>query len=287
MSAHIPADWSGAYHVTMRLAENQGGGQNGLLNYGQDELRLKHQRHDLDVSYRVYAGAGGQDHLAIMIYNHAENGENLRLYAEMYLDNSPDPIYVDLPYYPEYTAVGMTHTLDMPVSALLDGRAAQKVELRILAAGVDEPVLRNNQFTFYVTDYTDTLRFLYQPVDTAVYPGGTAEFSVEAAGGLLPYTYQWEVYMGPYLGWQTIPDATESVLRLPEAGEAMDGRKYRCRVTDHNLDKIVSDEATLRVLELPPTGDSSSAALYLALAVGLFAGWLALRARARKRRNEP
>ena len=264
LSVHIPADWkSGLYHVTIRLAQNQG---DGLENLGISAVKLNHRKHDLNVAYRVYSGPEETDHLAMTIYNHARNGEQLRLYAEMYLDNSPDPIRVDLPYYPEYTAAGMTHTLDMPVSALLGDHKAQKVEIRILAAGTDESAVRNNQFTFYVSGYTDPLRFLYPPVDTMVSQGADAVFSAEAVGGVHPYVYTWEVYRGPDSGWQKIQGAEGHVLTLKAVRKNMDGQLYRCVVTDHKLDRAVSEAAVLTVHgEIPPTGDPDHPVIWMIL----------------------
>ena len=297
MSVHIPADWNGDYHIVMRLKDQQGNA-NALLSYGEDSLRLgSAKQQDIALDYRLYFGAKGEERLALTVRNHAKNGDQLRLYAEMYLDSSAEPIYVDLPYYPELTSAGMTHNLDMPVSTLLNGRQAQKVELRILAAGADEPNLRNNQVTFYLVDRSAPLSLLYQPVDTTVLVGEDATFSVVASGGVDPYQYQWQEYLGGDLGWRDIPGAatraitnvsgaTESTLTVRGAQLSMNGRQYRCKVMDHNLNVIVSDPATLKVVSaLPPTGDQTHLPLYLTLAAAALL--LAAAARyARKKREQ-
>ena len=266
MSVHIPTDLQAgnAANIVIRLADRQA---NALTGYGVDEVIVDRTDHDLDVGHRVYITPEGEERLAVTIYDHASSGESVRLYAEMYLDNSPDPIYVDLPYYPELVSADMTHNLDIPVAALLNGNEAQKVEMRILAAGVREDFVRNNAFTFYVMNYTAPLRFLYQPVDTSALPGGEAVFSVTASGGLSPYEYQWQEYLGADLGWKNIDGAEESALKVQDVKQSMNGRQYRCVVKDHNMDEITSDGATLNVVSvLPPTGDHTNLLLYVSLA---------------------
>lgn len=288
LSVHIPTDLAAgnAANVVLRLAQNQA---NSLLDYGDDEIIVDRSEHDLDVGHRLYITPDGEERLAVTIYNHADNGEALRLYAELYLDNSPDPIYVDLPYYPELLSVGMTHSLDIPVDALLNGQQAQKVQMRILAAGAKEDMVRNNTFTFYVMNYTAPFRFLYQPVDTSVLPDGEAVFSVAVTGGLSPYEYQWQEYLGSDLGWKDIPGAEESALTLKGVKQSMNGRKYRCVAKDHNSDEITSDPAVLNVVSiLPPTGDHTHLLLYISLAAAalLLAGALRCMRKKREQKQE-
>lgn len=59
--------------------------------------------------------------------------------------------------------------------------------------------------------------------------------------------------------------AQEAVLSLT-ATHDMDGLQVRCIVTDGNFDQIVSAAATLRVTQLPLTGDQSMPGLWALMA---------------------
>ncbi len=102
---------------------------------------------------------------------------------------------------------------------------------------------------------------------------------MKAAGGVKPYTYQWQVWMGEKTGWKDIPDSNSSTLTVENVTLAMHGRKARCVVTDHYLNRVVSDEAMLTVIgagggDLPETGDDTNLPLYIAVALlGLALLW--------------
>lgn len=288
-AVHIPADWSGRVFLAVRLAENQNNGLHSAIlgGYGEDKERLDHSVHDIDVNHWVYAGPRGEDYLHLSITNHAENGEQLRLYAEMFLDDDHTPIYVDLPNYPEYTAVGMVQNLDMPLSALLNGRRANVANVTIRAVGVEDRLASNNEFTLYLPEeYRDLMRISLSPADQIALVGGTATFFVAAAGGREPYTYQWQEYKGSSLGWQNVPGATEDTLQVTDLTLAMTGRQFRCVVTDHGLDEATSEAAALNVVTvLPDTGDHTHLPLYLALAAAAMLPAAAVR-HARKKREK-
>ena len=283
-AVHIPADWGGEVFLAVRLAKSQ---NNALGGYGEDKERMDQSEHDIDVTHRIYAGPQGEPYLHLTILDHAENGEQLRLYAEMYLDDDHTPVYVDLPYYPEHTSTGMTHNLDMPLSALLNGRRANVINMTVRAVGADDRLASNNDITIYVpASYRDTVRISLQPTDQTVLEGDTALFYVKAAGGREPYTYQWQENMGSGLGWRNISEATEDTLTVADVKLSMNGKQYRCVITDYGMEQVTSDSAVLNVVSaLPPTGDHTNLPLYLSLAAAALLLAAALRY-ARKKREQ-
>ena len=289
-SIHVPADWSNTKHVTVRLAKNQnkmiGGADNAIITYGVDSIRVNHGIHDIDIKHRLYPGPNGQDYLSIVIYDHSETEANLRLYAELYLDDAEKPDYIELPYSPEYVSSGTAQTIDLPVSALLGGRNAHKARVVIRGVGIEERSLIDNEFTLYLNNTADLLRIAVQPTDQTAMKEDAAEFFVAAEGGTLPYSYQWQEYLGRDLGWRDIPGAEENVLTVENVKLSMNGRQYRCVVTDHHLDVTASDPAALNVVSvLPPTGDHTNLPLYLTLAATALILAVSLRY-ARKRREQ-
>ena len=289
-SVHVPADWSNTKHVTVRLARNQnkitGGADNAIITYGVDSVRLNHGIHDIDIKHRLYPGPNGQDYLSIVIYDHAETEASLRLYAELYLDDAEKPDYIELPYSPEYVSSGTAQTIDLPVSALLGGRNARKARVVIRGVGIEERSLIDNEFTLYLNNTADPLRIAVQPTDQAALEGDAAEFFIAAEGGNLPYSCQWQEYLGRDLGWRDISGAVENVLKVENVKLSMNGRQYRCVVTDHHQDVIASDPAALNVVStLPPTGDHTNLSLYLTLAAAALILAAALRY-ARKKREQ-
>lgn len=100
------------------------------------------------------------------------------------------------------------------------------------------------------------------------------------------FGYQWQEYLGRDLGWRDIPGAEENVLTVENVKLSMNGRQYRCVVTDHHLDVTASDPAALNVVSvLPPTGDHTNLPLYLTLAATALILAVSLRY-ARKRREQ-
>jgi len=90
--------------------------------------------------------------------------------------------------------------------------------------------------------------------------GETATFNVSASGGATPYHYQWQVWMGKEKGWVDLKDAVLPTLQVDNVTMAMSGRKARCIVSDSSGQQIVSDAATLTVIDPHPvdTGDHSN-----------------------------
>ena len=269
-AVHIPADWKDTKHITLRLASPRqtASNQSGLATPASDHsILLNHNIHDLDMDHRLYTGPGGEEYLAITIYNHSETGENLCLTANMVLDDDPVPIPINLPYTPEYTASGMTHTITMPVSALLNGRKANKVEIELTAGGITESSRINNRIIFHPSAL-NPLVIIEQPTNITVKERESARFSVTAAGGTAPYAYQWQIYKGEKLGWQDLNGETDATLTILKTQVSQTGSLYRCVVTDRAMNRVESGSALLTVQkDVPQTGDRENILLDLLMII--------------------
>lgn len=276
-------------NVNALLAAN-GNNANAALSFsplypdkvrGTESLALNHDIHDLDVSHRVYFDANGYEYIAITFLNQADTGRPLKLDAYVYMDGDSEPMEVALPYYPDKTTDSYTHTVTLRLDDLLGGNHPRNATVVIEPEGVEETALRNNQFTLHFDDdeVDDPLRIVLHPSPVSALPSETVSFKVKAAGGVKPYTYQWQVWMGEKTGWKDIPDSNSSTLTVENVTLAMHGRKARCIVTDHYLNRVVSDEAMLTVIgagggDLPETGDDTNLPLYIAVALlGLALLW--------------
>lgn len=276
-------------NVNALLAAN-GNNANAALSFsplypervkGTEPLALNHDIHDLDVSHRVYFDANGYEYIAITFLNQADTGRPLKLDAYVYMDGDSEPMEVALPYYPDKTTDSYTHTVTLRLDDLLGGNHPRNATVVIEPEGIEETALRNNQFTLHFDDddVNDPLRIVQQPSPVSALPGETVSFKVKAAGGVKPYTYQWQVWMGEKTGWKDIPDSNSSTLTVENVTLAMHGRKARCVVTDHYLNRVVSGEAMLTVIgagggDLPETGDDTNLPLYIAVALlGLALLW--------------
>ena len=105
-----------------------------------------------------------------------------------------------------------------------------------------------------------------------------------APGGATPYHYQWQVWMGEKKGWVDLDGAVISALIVKDVTMAMSGRKARCIVTDSSGQRIISDAATLTVIDpqMVDTGDHSNLPLYVAVALAALALIWLLRRRTRQ-----
>ena len=246
-------------------------------------VALDHRIDNLTVSDRVYRDAAGEERLSITLTNDASHQEPIRLYCEVLLDDEETPVYLDLPYDMYSTAHSRTHTIDLPLAALAGQRQAARARVTVRGIGITETTLKDNTFDVQLSD-SDPLRITVQPQSRTVMAGESTAMTVQAAGGITPYTYRWQVWTGESLGWQEIQGADTDRLTLENIGYALNGRKYRCAVTDQNLDSVLSEEAVLTVIrELPPTGDGSQPLFAAAGAAVLALLWLALRRRNRGR----
>ena len=241
---------------------------------GTEPLALNHDIHDLNVSHRVYRDANGYEYVAITFQNQADTGRTMTLNAYIYMDGESEPVELALPYYPDKTTDSYTHTVTVRLGALLGGHHPRNARVVIEPDGIEETALRNNQFTLHFDDddVDDPLRIVRQPSPVSALPDETVTFTVEVAGGVQPYTYRWQVWMGEKAGWKDIPDSNSPTLTVENVTLAMHGRKARCIVTDHYMNSVVSDEAMLTVIgagggDLPETGDNTNLPLYIAVAL--------------------
>ncbi len=240
--------------------------------------------HDLEVHHRVYRGSGNERMLAITVTDHAHTGESVHLTAAVYVDDAENPFYVNLPYVPNAVSDNVTHTYDMPISALVDPNACQKARIVILGLDVEECALSNNEFTLYLDGKPDPLIILRQPRDVTIQEGESASFSVGVTGGVWPYGYQWQIWDAKHKKWVDIPGATGSALSREKVEKKWDGAQFRCVVTDRAGTTVISDSATLHVRDSVDTGDHSNLPLYLSVAVIALALLWLLRRRMRQAR---
>ncbi len=166
----------------------------------------------------------------------------------------------------------MTQTISMPLKTLADPAMYSRVRVVISGIGIEESNYFNNEFTLNLSTMNrQPLSLIRQPADAVVQKGEDAVFTVEAAGGSIPYTYRWEVWMGESLGWRKIEGSDDPTLTVKNTTKAMDGWKYRCVVTDAAGAAVTSRAAGLTVTGVPGTGDSSNPVLYLTLAAAALA----------------
>jgi hypothetical protein len=103
------------------------------------------------------------------------------------------------------------------------------------------------------------------PAPSVLYAGRTVTFTVGAASGYLPLSYQWQVNTGG--GWVNlvndakISGATNATLSIADVSAA-DAYSYRVIVTDNNASSATSSPATLTIA--PPPVSNSHASLILA-----------------------
>lgn len=254
-----------------------------VYDYAEDTLI------DLDADATVYTDGSGERILAITLQNFSDIEYPLTLYAEMFTDDDMKPVYVALPFYKQYTAGETAQTVELKLSTLLAGRRPWQLLLRIYARendsdDVSEIALRNNEFMLYFDndEREDPLRFVRQPADVSVMEKENGKFSVAVKGGVPPYTYRWQAWMGESMGWKNIPDSDSPELVVKNATMGMNGWKYRCVVKDHNLNEIVSEPARLLVRKPVPTGDGAPP-VWILLGSGamLLFAWFALRRKSR------
>ena len=238
--------------------------------------------HDLEIKHRVYRGLEGEQMLDIVVHNHANTEEALTLSCAVYVDGAREPSHVlNLPYYESVTSSRKTHTFTLPLGALVDEPAKhERARVVITAVGREERAYANNEFTVYLGG-ADPLRFTKQPEDATVQEGEDVSFSVEVAGGVKPYRYQWQVYNPKTGKWVDLKGFTEATIDRKKIEKKWDGCKFRCVVTDAAGTQIISQEVTLTVRDGVDTGDDTNLPLYLALALVALALLAALRRRGR------
>jgi len=151
----------------------------------------------------------------------------------------------------------------------------------ISAVDTEEIAWANNEFTVYL-DGADPLRFTKQPEDVTAQEGEDVSFSVEVAGGVKPYTYQWQIWDVKHQKWVDLPGFNDPTMSREDIEKKWDGAKFRCVVTDAAGTQIISDEVTLTVRDKVPTGDNSNLPLYLAVVMMALALLILLRRRVKR-----
>ena len=230
-------------------------------------LDLELKVHDLSATHRVYNGWDGQKWLDIIVHNYAAFGDNPKLACAVYVDGASDPYYINLPYYDQSIANRTTQTISMPLSALVDDLSAHsRARVEVMVVGREDCAFVNNEFTVYLGG-GNALRFVTEPEDVTVQEGEDVAFSVEVAGGVKPYTYQWQVYNPKTGEWVDLKGFDQPTLSRENIEKKWGSCRFRCVVTDASGTQIISREVTLTVRDSVNTGDHSNLPLYLASAI--------------------
>ena len=246
-----------------------------------DPVDINCKVHDIDVSHRVYDDYYGDEMLEITISNYYSDDESIRLSCAMYLNDSKTPEYISLPYDPTVMASGKTTTITLPLKTLFDPEIVQSARFVFSAPGVAETADVNNEFTIYPGG-SDALRFTKQPEDVTAQAGEDVSFQVEVAGGVKPYSYQWQVYNPKTGKWVDLKGFTAPTLSREKIEAKWDGAQFRCVVTDAAGTQIISQVVTLTIRGAVDTGDHSNLPLYLTVALVALVLLIMLRRRARK-----
>ena len=218
--------------------------------------RLEIACQDIEIFHRVYADGDGSELVDIVISNYAHTEDSFKLTCAVYLDNEEEPLYISVPYYSEALASRETHTLTLPIEALVgDPEAHNSARVVISAVGRDECAYANNEFTVLLGG--NPLRFIREPGDETVQVGEDVSFEVEVGGGSQPYTYQWQVWDPKHEKWVDLPGFTGPTLSRKDVEKKWNGARFRCVVTDAAGMQVVSREVTLTVRDEVPTGDRS------------------------------
>ena len=257
--------------VLQNAAEVRANGGDAAVNLyapevaASDAIEINCEVHDLQVDHRLWNDYYGEEMLDIILHNYYNNNQALELTCAMYLDDSATPVYVSLPYDPKALSADKTTTISLPLAALFDPEAHRSARFVFTPRGVAETADVNNEFTIY-TGGSSELRFTKQPEDVTAQEGEDVSFEVEVAGGVKPYSYQWQVWDEKHQKWVDIPGFTGPTLSREDIEKKWDGAKLRCVVTDAEGTQIVSQVVTLTVRDKVPTGDNSNLPLYLAIA---------------------
>ena len=223
---------------------------------------MNHELHNISVKNRVYPDLNGERRVSIFVTDDAAHMEEIKWYCNVYLDGNETPYAMNLPYEADSTSHARTHTIDLPVSALLGGKTARRIKVEVRGVGIEEMTLADN-FFYIDLEVDDPLRIVLQPENVDAEPGQTVEFHVAAAGGQPPYSFQWQVSDGNG-GWKDIEGATSDTLTLENVTDEMNNTQYRCVVTDFNNTSVTSGAAVLTVCrKIPQTGDAAVPILWM------------------------
>ncbi|MBP3522853.1 MAG: hypothetical protein J6M56_04700 [Clostridia bacterium] len=297
----VPTSWSGDKNLTATIGSVEGDiAVNGTVKNGvlmltgadapqtlnatndpimitrlsTNEQTFETNVHDLSLSARIFK-LNGEDYVRVNIKNLSGNiatsvkpvltsvyrGETL--YTRQFLQSMGD----DFGY-----------SMDIPLKKLTKGRTLQDLDLYVSANGnYDEYADVDNHVRLLLITQ---LCIIEQPVSLPASAGQEVVFSVAAAGGEKPYSYQWQRMTGTDR-WENIPGAKEDTYRIESVKEEHNGLTVRCVVTDRFGDYVLSDSATLTLL--PQTGDSAQLTLWLLLALASAAALVMAGRRGRSR----
>ncbi|MCH9646611.1 MAG: hypothetical protein K0U98_00150 [Deltaproteobacteria bacterium] len=164
----------------------------------------------------------------------------------------------------EYDPSANTASLWINGSLEIDQRSLGSFVPNIVQAGFHfnapttnvHDVVRLDNFAVTEGGGGQSLQMAQQPVAQAVSLGSPVTFAVAAAGGVTPYSYQWE-FRSPTGAWGNISGATSASLTLGSVSASDEGY-YRCRVGDADSPpgEVVSQGAFLDVVVQPscPSG---------------------------------
>lgn len=94
--------------------------------------------HDIELDYQIYRDADDVPWVSLVITDEAATAEPIRLYALVYPEDGEESMSVALPYFDQAVSIGGTHTIDLPVSALLGGQSCHKARVAVYGIGVEE-----------------------------------------------------------------------------------------------------------------------------------------------------
>ena len=276
----VPTDWDGNMSLTATIESvesditKNGAVENGALMLtaandtndlptiisrpGTSVQMLNTDVHDLALSAQRFK-LSGEDYVHVSIMNLSGNTESNvtpiltasyrgeTLFTHRFIKSMGD----DFGY-----------SMDIPLRTLTRDRSLPEVDLYVSTnERYDEFVDSDN---YVHLQLSVPLCIIEQPVSVSASVGQEAQLSVAAAGGKMPYSYQWQRMTGEDR-WENIPDAKQDTYRIESVKEEQNGMTVRCVVTDQSGDSANSDSATLTVL--PQTGDSSHLTLWLLLAL--------------------
>lgn len=289
------------------------------INFDNMTLDLDTSCEDLTLTAQPYTRRDGTEMVNLTAHNNAhDDGEAkcvvLYAYADYDYENAW-PVYD----FGNLNA-GSSATLSLPVDLILGGRTASTLLLDLhidheesrkssnlkshnhkdgLLNGCEHDRVHMDDVVSLTIGHNKPLEITEQPRDFSTVTGGTATFSATVMGGVLPYAFQWQVRKplydknGKHLldehgnwkygDWEDWPDGNEITLDVVATAE-MNGWQFHLIVRDTVGNMVASAFATLRLTDVPMTGDKAQPVLWAALALAaLVTAILVLKTR--KRRN--
>ena len=196
-----------------------------------------------------YAFRNGEKFVHLVIHNDSATPEDhLVLTAE--LDGTETWRCIPAPDVSlDYTN---TLSMDVPITTLTGNAKGENLSITVSGNGND------------LTDYNNTanlfldvaFKIVKQPTDQSALLGQDAKFSASAAGGIKPYTYQWQVSNSRKGPWSSIQGANGQNLELTDVRMDQNGLFYQVIITDAEGNQLTSDAAMLLIISMPRTGDS-------------------------------